>query len=56
MDTIYKIGGARLEYRFPRNIIIRLRRQRGLFSVGLRIKHTQVSLPEFIVFWAALSR
>jgi hypothetical protein len=38
------------EYHFPRSTIRRLRRHRGLFSVGLRIEHTQDSLPEFIVF------
>jgi hypothetical protein len=42
------------EYHFPRSTIRRLRRHRGLFSVGLRIEHTQDSLPEFIVFWASL--
>jgi hypothetical protein len=42
------------EYHFPRTSIRRLRRHRGLFSVGLRIEHTQDSLPEFIVFWASV--
>jgi hypothetical protein len=42
------------EYHFPRSSIRRLRRHRGLFSVGLRIEHTQDSLPGFIVFWASV--
>jgi hypothetical protein len=42
------------EYHFPRSSIRQLRRHRGLFSVGLRIEHTQDSLPEFIVFWASV--
>jgi|SRR5436190_121239 len=42
------------EYHFPRSSIRHLRRHRGLFSVGLRIEHTQDSLPEFIVFWASV--
>ena len=42
------------EYHFPRSCIQRLRRHRGLFSVGLRIEHTQDSLPGFIVFWASV--
>ena len=42
------------EYLFPRSSIRRLRRHRGLFSVGLRIEHTQDSLPGFIVFWASV--
>ena len=80
MDTIYKIGGARIgyfnasypfatlsgnsealhlsclgrEYHFPRSSIMRLRRHRSLFSVGLRIEHTKIELPEFIVFWASV--
>ena len=42
------------EYQFPRSSIRRLHRHRGLFSVGLRIEHTQDSLPGFIVFWASV--
>jgi hypothetical protein len=42
------------EYHFPRGTIRRLRRHRGLFSVGLRIEHTRDLLPEFVVFWAAV--
>ena len=42
------------EYHFPRRTIRQLRRHRGLFSVGLRIEHTQDSLPEFVVFWASV--
>ncbi len=42
------------EYHFPRSSIRQLRRHRGLFSVGLRIEHTQDSLPGFIVFWASV--
>jgi hypothetical protein len=41
-------------YRFPKSSIRRLCRHRGLFSVGLRIEHTQDSLPRFIVFWASV--
>ncbi len=41
------------EHHFPRNSIRRLRRHRGLFSVGLRIEHTQDSLPGFVVFWVS---
>jgi hypothetical protein len=42
------------DYHFPRSSIRRLSRHRGFFSVGLRIEHTQDSLPTFIVFWASL--
>ena len=42
------------KYHFPRSSIRQLRRHRGLFSVGLRIEHTQDSLPGFIVFWASV--
>ena len=41
------------EYHFPRSSIRQLSRHRGLFSVGLRIEHTQDSPPEYIVFWAS---
>ena len=41
------------EYHFPRTSIRRLHRHRGLFSVGLRIEHSEKSLPEFVVFWAS---
>jgi len=42
------------EYHFPRGSIRRLRRHRGLVSVGLQIEHTQDSVPKFIVFWASV--
>ena len=42
------------EYHFPRSSIRQLSRHWGLFSIGLRIEHTQDSLPEFIVFWASV--
>jgi hypothetical protein len=42
------------EYHFSRSSIRRLSRHRGLFSVGVRIEHTQDSLPGFIVFWASV--
>jgi hypothetical protein len=41
------------EYHFPRSTIRRLSRHRGWVSVGLRIEHTQDSLPEFVFFWAS---
>jgi hypothetical protein len=42
------------EYAFPRQTIQRLRRHRGLISVGLRIEHKVESLPAFVVFWASV--
>jgi hypothetical protein len=36
---------------FPRSHIRRLSKYRWLFSIGLRIEHTDESFPEFIVFW-----
>jgi hypothetical protein len=34
---------------------LRLSRHRGLISVGLRIEHDQISLPNFIVFWSSMA-
>ena len=51
-EAIHLSCGER-EYHFPRTSIRRLRRHRGLFSVGLQIEHSQDSLPEFVVFWAS---
>ena len=42
------------DYSIPRSSIRRLSRYRGIFSVGLRIEHTQDSLPGFIVFWTSV--
>ena len=42
------------DYVFPRSSIQRLSRHRGLFSVGLRVEHTEPSYPQFIVFWASV--
>jgi hypothetical protein len=41
-------------YNFPKSNIRRLRRHRGIFSLGLRIEHTDPSFPEFVVFWPSL--
>jgi hypothetical protein len=41
------------DYLFPRTSIRTLSRHKGIFSVGLRIEHTEQSFPEFIVFWAS---
>src|SRR5262245_57301701 len=41
-------------YDFRRNQIRRLSRYRGMFSVGLRIDHSNTTFPEFMVFWASL--
>jgi hypothetical protein len=41
-------------YDFPRRSIHRLRRYRGIFSVGLQIEHSVESIPELVVFWASL--
>ena len=38
------------EYSLPKSSIRRLGRHRGMLSAGLRIEHTDSSLPEFIVF------
>src|ERR1043165_1801517 len=51
-DALHLSCGDR-DYHFPRNTIRRLSQHRGMFSVGLRIEHTQASLPEFVVFWAS---
>ena len=42
------------EYHFPRGCIRRLRRHRGVFSLGLQIEHAQDSAPRFVVFWASV--
>jgi hypothetical protein len=42
------------DYNFPRNRIRRLSRHRGIFSIGLRIEHSQDALPQFVIFWASM--
>jgi hypothetical protein len=42
------------DYNFPKSSIRSLSRHRGIFSTGLRIKHTDSSFPAFVVFWASL--
>ncbi|MEP6667551.1 MAG: hypothetical protein ABJF10_00275 [Chthoniobacter sp.] len=42
------------EYLFPKDKIRRLSRHRGIFSVGLRIEHSEPSFPQFVVFWASV--
>ncbi len=42
------------KYVFPKNQIRRLSRHRGIFSVGLRIEHSESSMPHFVVFWASI--
>jgi hypothetical protein len=42
------------DYHFPRSTIQRLSKHRGLFSIGLRIEHSNVTLPAFVVFWASI--
>ena len=42
------------DYAFPKDKIRRLSRHRGIFSVGLRIQHTEPSLPQFVVFWTSI--
>src|SRR5262249_4089121 len=44
------------EYLFPKNKIIILTRYDGILSIGLRIEHTEQSLPDFVVFWASIFR
>jgi hypothetical protein len=39
------------EYVFLRSNIESLSKQRGMFSIGLRIKHTVPTYPQFVVFW-----
>jgi hypothetical protein len=39
------------EYKFPNNRFTTLSRYRWLTSVGLRIDHTVLGHPDFIVFW-----
>lgn len=48
-----RLGCCGREYDFPRSCIRRLSRHRGLFSVGMRIEHTQDSPPGFVVFWVS---
>jgi hypothetical protein len=36
---------------FPRKSVNVLRKHRGFFSKGVRIEHTLIEHPEFIVFW-----
>ena len=42
------------DYSFPKSGIRSLSRHRGIFSTGLRIEHTDSSLPKFVVFWVSL--
>jgi hypothetical protein len=42
------------DYAFAKSKITRLRRHRGLFSVGLRIVHSEETAPETVIFWAAM--
>lgn len=42
------------DYAFPKDKIQKLSRHRGIFSVGLRIQHTEPSFPQFVVFWASI--
>jgi hypothetical protein len=42
------------DYHFPRSSIRGLRRHQGLLSVGLRIEHSEQSLPKHVVFWASM--
>ena len=42
------------DYVFAKRTIQRLSRHRGLFSIGLRIEHTEPSHPQFVIFWASL--
>lgn len=39
------------EFVFPRNSIVSLKRCRGPFAIGLRIRHTVPLYPKFIIFW-----
>jgi hypothetical protein len=39
------------KYDFPRSAILKLRRHRGLFSLGLAIEHTMDSAPHPVIFW-----
>jgi len=41
-------------YAFSKNKIQSLSRHRGIFSVGLRIEHSEPSYPQFVVFWASM--
>ena len=42
------------DYAFPKDKIRKLSRYRGIFSVGLRIEHTEPAYPQFVVFWASI--
>lgn len=39
-------------YRFPAESITRLSRFQGVFSSGLRIEHSVLRYPRFIIFWS----
>ena len=40
----------RRTYNIPKGSIRRLSKSRNFFSYGLRIEHTEASVPEFVVF------
>jgi hypothetical protein len=42
------------EFVFPRESIVSLSRYRGLFSVGIRIRHSVPLYPNFVIFWVCL--
>lgn len=41
-------------YKFPRSTIQRLGEYRGYFSTGLRIEHSNLAIPAFVVFWTSV--
>src|SRR5450756_2146890 len=42
------------EYLFAKDTIAALAKYRGLFSIGLLIRHTVPLYPKFVVFWVYL--
>jgi uncharacterized FAD-dependent dehydrogenase len=50
-DSILTLGCLGQEWVFPKSSIQRLSKYSGLFSVGLRVEHSNESYDKFIVFW-----
>jgi hypothetical protein len=50
-DTELRLKFFFKDYVFPKSSILRLSKQSGMFSAGLRIEHRVSSHPAFIVFW-----
>jgi len=40
----------------PRAVVTAVRRERGIFSTGVRFQHEALRVPRFVLFWTRSSR